>query len=46
MAAMVRLVDYDGESTGRENQGPREWVPAGSHSKQVGTAFSLGLPPQ
>jgi hypothetical protein len=40
MAAMVRLVDYDGESKGRENQGPRELVPAGSHSKQVGTAFS------
>jgi hypothetical protein len=48
MAAMVRLVDYDGESTGtgRENQGRKWFQLEAPDSKQVGTAFSLGLPPQ
>ena len=46
MAAMVRLVDYDGESKGRENQGRKWFQLEAPDSKHVGTAFSLGLPPQ
>jgi hypothetical protein len=44
---MVRSVDYDGESKkGRENQGRKWFQLEAPDSKQVGTAFSLGLPPQ
>ena len=46
MAAMVRSVDYYGESKGREKQGGKWFQLEAPDSKQVGTAFSLGLPPQ
>jgi hypothetical protein len=47
MAAMVRSVDYDGESKGRENQGLREcsgFQLEAPDSKHVGTAFSSAPP--
>ena len=41
MAAMVRSVDYDGESKGRENQGRKWFQLEAPDSEQVGTAGLL-----
>jgi hypothetical protein len=43
---MVRSVDYDDESKGRENQGRKWFQLEAPDSKHVGAAFSLGLRPQ